>query len=190
VTFTSSKKICQHWRGSCYCLSPSASHFTTQAVEFGVEMGKYEGVVRVPRRVFHRLLLPCGPGSIASPTGSCADGQVTEDANLDVRRASPNRRSRPSTVVRCDRPRWQVIRTPDLRAEVFGGYRSSAAYRRRVRRWRRDPNRQPQAALRHVRLLPCTGPAPAQAADGASAAAGFCTKELVTRTPYVTVDHT
>jgi len=27
-----------------------------QAVEFGVEFGEYQGVVRVPRRVFHRLL--------------------------------------------------------------------------------------------------------------------------------------
>ena len=27
-----------------------------QAVEFGVEIGEYRGVVRVPRRVFHRLL--------------------------------------------------------------------------------------------------------------------------------------
>ena len=29
-----------------------------QAVEFGVEVGEYQGVVRVPRRVFQRLLLP------------------------------------------------------------------------------------------------------------------------------------
>lgn len=28
----------------------------TQAVEFGVEIGEYERVVRVPRRVFQRLL--------------------------------------------------------------------------------------------------------------------------------------
>ena len=28
-----------------------------QAVEFGVEIGEYHGVVRVPRRVFQRLLL-------------------------------------------------------------------------------------------------------------------------------------
>jgi uncharacterized protein DUF1488 len=27
-----------------------------QAVEFGVEIGEYEGVIRVPRRVFQRLL--------------------------------------------------------------------------------------------------------------------------------------
>jgi hypothetical protein len=27
-----------------------------QAVEFGVELGEYRGVVRVPRRVFQRLL--------------------------------------------------------------------------------------------------------------------------------------
>ena len=28
-----------------------------QALEFGVEIGEYQGVVRVPRRVFQRLLL-------------------------------------------------------------------------------------------------------------------------------------
>ena len=28
----------------------------SQAVEFGVEIGEYRGVVRVPRRVFQRLL--------------------------------------------------------------------------------------------------------------------------------------
>ena len=31
-----------------------------QALEFGVEIGEYQGVVRVPRRVFQRLL-PEGP---------------------------------------------------------------------------------------------------------------------------------
>jgi hypothetical protein len=31
-----------------------------QAVEFGVEIGEYRGLVRVPRRVFQRLL-PEGP---------------------------------------------------------------------------------------------------------------------------------
>jgi len=56
-----------------------------QAVEFGVEIGKYRGVVRVPRLVFQRLLperpspsgasrliISSGPGSSASPNGSCA----------------------------------------------------------------------------------------------------------------------
>jgi hypothetical protein len=55
-----------------------------QAVEFEVEIGEYRGVVRVPRRVFQRLLpeLPTpsavlrrtdfsGRGSRASPSGSC-----------------------------------------------------------------------------------------------------------------------
>ena len=58
-----------------------------QAVEFGVEIGEYHGVLRVPRRVFQRLLseklTPSGasrpitysePGSRASPSGSCAGG--------------------------------------------------------------------------------------------------------------------
>jgi hypothetical protein len=54
-----------------------------QAIEFGVEIGEYRGVVRVPRRVFQRLLperpTPSDasrrttsnvPGSRASPSGS------------------------------------------------------------------------------------------------------------------------
>jgi hypothetical protein len=32
------------------------SNADQQAVEFGVEIGEYRGVVRVPRRVFQRLL--------------------------------------------------------------------------------------------------------------------------------------
>ena len=56
-----------------------------QAVEFGVEIGDYSGVVQVPRRVFQRLLpqrprqsavsrrtISSEPGSRASPSGSCA----------------------------------------------------------------------------------------------------------------------
>jgi hypothetical protein len=56
-----------------------------QAVEFGVEIGEYHGVVRVPRRVFKRLLperptptsawrltTSTEPVSRASPSGSCA----------------------------------------------------------------------------------------------------------------------
>jgi hypothetical protein len=58
-----------------------------QAVEFGVKIGEYRGVMRVPRRVFQRLLperpspsgaskrtISSGPGSRASPSGSCAGG--------------------------------------------------------------------------------------------------------------------
>ena len=56
-----------------------------QAVEFGVEIGEYHGVVRVPRRIFHvyyrsgpppsaasRRTISNGPGSKASLSGSCA----------------------------------------------------------------------------------------------------------------------
>jgi hypothetical protein len=55
-----------------------------QTVEFGVEIGEYRGIVRVPRRVFQRLLpeRPSGAlreayylrraGSRASPSGNCA----------------------------------------------------------------------------------------------------------------------
>ena len=37
---------------------PGNAHWNAerQAVEFGVEIGEYRGVVRVPRRVFQRLL--------------------------------------------------------------------------------------------------------------------------------------
>ena len=58
-----------------------------QAVEFGVEIGEYRGVIRVPRRVFQRLLssaahppsgasrrtISSGSGSRTLPSGSCAD---------------------------------------------------------------------------------------------------------------------
>jgi hypothetical protein len=32
-----------------------------QAVEFGVEIGEYRGVVRVPRRIFQHLVAECAP---------------------------------------------------------------------------------------------------------------------------------
>ena len=37
---------------------PENAHWNAerQAVEFGVEIGEYRGVIRVPRRVFQRLL--------------------------------------------------------------------------------------------------------------------------------------
>ena len=37
---------------------PEDAHWSAerQAVEFGIEIGEYRGVVRVPRRVFQRLL--------------------------------------------------------------------------------------------------------------------------------------
>jgi hypothetical protein len=67
-----------------------------QAVEFGVEIGEYRGVVRVPRRVFQRLLperptpkgaskpiSSNGAGSRVSLSGSCARRQLTEDGNVE-----------------------------------------------------------------------------------------------------------
>jgi len=65
---------------------PEGAHWNAerQAVEFGVEIGEYSGVVRVPRRVFQRILpdrptpercvgrtTSSEPGSRASPSGSC-----------------------------------------------------------------------------------------------------------------------
>ena len=68
-----------------------------QAVEFGVEIGEYQGVVRVPRRVFQRLL-PEGPTpercveayylqrtrfeSIAER--KLRQRQLTEDGNVEI----------------------------------------------------------------------------------------------------------
>ena len=41
-----------------FFIFPEDAHWNAerQAVEFGVEIGEYHGVVRVPRRVFQRLL--------------------------------------------------------------------------------------------------------------------------------------
>ena len=41
-----------------FFIFPEDAHLNAerQAVEFGVEIGEYRGVVRVPRRVFQRLL--------------------------------------------------------------------------------------------------------------------------------------
>jgi hypothetical protein len=66
---------------------PEDAHWNAErkAVEFEVEIGEYHGVVRVPRRVFQRLLperptpsgasrrtTSNGPGSRVSLSGSCA----------------------------------------------------------------------------------------------------------------------
>ena len=68
---------------------PEDAHWSAdqQAVEFGVEIGEYHGVVRVPRRVFQRLLpnAPTQSGASkpityrepalrASPSGSFVSG--------------------------------------------------------------------------------------------------------------------
>jgi Protein of unknown function (DUF1488) len=78
---------------------PEDAHWNAerQAVEFGVAIGEYEGVVRVPRRVFQRLVPE-------SPTpGRCLEAyhlqrtrfeqiaerklrrrQLTEDGNVEI----------------------------------------------------------------------------------------------------------
>jgi hypothetical protein len=73
-----------------------------QAVEFGVEIGEYREVVRVPRRVIQGLLperptpkgclealLPPTDPSRAAPRGSRAEGQVTEDGNMEISGRDP-----------------------------------------------------------------------------------------------------
>ena len=68
-----------------------------QAVEFGVEIGEYRGVVRVPRRVFQRLLPErptperCVEAYYLQRTRfeSLAEGklrkrQLTEDGNVEI----------------------------------------------------------------------------------------------------------
>lgn len=82
-----------------------------QAVEFGVEIGEYQGLVRVPRRVFQRLLPE-------SPTPErCVEAyylqrtrfesiaerklrrrQLTEDGNVEI--TGRDLRERPAAVVR------------------------------------------------------------------------------------------
>jgi hypothetical protein len=54
-----------------------------QAVEFGVEIGEYEGVVRVPRRVFQRLLRSGGPtsGALKPTTSSEHASSASPSAN-------------------------------------------------------------------------------------------------------------
>jgi hypothetical protein len=65
-----------------------------QAVEFGVEIGEYSGVVRVPRRVFQRLLSdrPTVRRGVLPPANpvrehrraKAATGQLTEDGNVEI----------------------------------------------------------------------------------------------------------
>jgi len=45
------------------------------AVEFGVEIGEYRGVVRVPRRMFQRLLLERPPPPRALRRGTTFSGE-------------------------------------------------------------------------------------------------------------------
>ena len=69
----------------------------SQAVEFGVEIGEYSGVVRVPRRVFQRLLPEqptperCVEAFYLQRTRfeSIAEGklrrrQLTQDGNVEI----------------------------------------------------------------------------------------------------------
>ena len=77
--------------------SRSSSIRKQQAVEFGVEIGEYRGVVRVPRRVFQRLLpeTPTPRGASKPITSkrtrfeSIAERklrrrQLTEDGNVEI----------------------------------------------------------------------------------------------------------
>ena len=78
---------------------PEDAHWNAerQAVEFGVEIGEYNGVVRVPRRVFQRLLPEtptperCVEAYYLQPTRfeSIAERklrrrQLTEDGNVEI----------------------------------------------------------------------------------------------------------
>jgi hypothetical protein len=82
-----------------------------QAVEFGVEIGEYQGVVRVPRRVFQRLL-PEGPTPARCVEAyylqrtrfeSIAERklrrrQLTEDGNVEI--TGRDLRERPAPAAR------------------------------------------------------------------------------------------
>jgi hypothetical protein len=78
---------------------PEDAHWNAdqQAVEFGVEIGEYRGLVRVPRRVFQRLLPErptperCVEAYYLQRTRfeSIAEGklrrrQLTEDGNVEI----------------------------------------------------------------------------------------------------------
>ena len=78
---------------------PEDAHWNAnrQAVEFGVEIGEYRGIVRVPRRVFQRLLPErptperCVEAYYLQRTRfeSIAEGklrrrQLTEDGNVEI----------------------------------------------------------------------------------------------------------
>ena len=78
---------------------PEDAHWNAnrQAVEFGVEIGEYRGIVRVPRRVFQRLLPErptperCVEAYYLQRTRfeSIAEGklrrrQLTEDGNVNI----------------------------------------------------------------------------------------------------------
>jgi hypothetical protein len=79
-----------------------------QAVEFGVEIGEYRGVVRVPRRVFQRLLpeRPTPERCIEAyylqrtrfegiAERKLRRRQLTEDGNVEIRGGTCARRSKP-----------------------------------------------------------------------------------------------
>jgi hypothetical protein len=57
-------------------------------VEFGVEIGEYQGVVRVPRRVFQRLLperpTPQRTQFESIPERKLRRRQLTEDGNVEI----------------------------------------------------------------------------------------------------------
>jgi hypothetical protein len=78
---------------------PEDAHWNVerQAVEFGVEIGEYSGVVRVPRRVFQRLLPErptperCVEAYYLQRTRfesiverKLRRGQLTEDGNVEI----------------------------------------------------------------------------------------------------------
>jgi hypothetical protein len=111
---------------------PEDAHWNaeSQSVEFGVEIGEYHGVVRVPRRVF-QLLLPetptperCVEAYYLQRTRfeSVAERklrrrQLTEDGNVeiggrDLRDGS--RRSMPMTTVARQAARVRIVNAMDL----------------------------------------------------------------------------
>ena len=78
---------------------PEDAHWNAelQAVEFGVEIGEYRGVVRVPRRVFQRLLpeRPTPERCVEAyylqrtrfesiPERKLRPRQLTEDGNVEI----------------------------------------------------------------------------------------------------------
>jgi hypothetical protein len=97
-----------------------------QAVEFGVEIGEFAGVVRVPQRVFQRLLRErprparcveayyySGPGFESIAGRKIRRRQLTEDGNVEISGRDLRSGLRPTTKTRRrTAPRFSYTRLP------------------------------------------------------------------------------
>jgi hypothetical protein len=99
-----------------------------QAVEFGVEIGEYRSVVRVPRRVFQRLL-PERPTralrrSVLSPTDAVREHRPAEAAQAAVERGRQRRDQRAGFAIGA---RWGRCRHECLKSTRSGHSRPATS---------------------------------------------------------------